>query len=91
MRFLRGDADSSGDIDINDGVSGLNYLFLGGPAPSCLDAFDTDDDGQLTVGDGIGVFNYLFLGGEAPEAPFPGCGADLTKDPLTCGEFTACP
>lgn len=89
--FRRGDADGSGALDISDGVFGLNFLFLGGPSPSCLDAFDTDDSGELSINDGIGIFNFLFLGGAAPAEPFAACGADPTDDALSCAESPACP
>ena len=42
--FRRGDADSSGDLSITDGIAVLGYLFLGSAEPACLDAADTDDD-----------------------------------------------
>ena len=31
--FVRGDADSSGTINLTDGLQILNWLFLGGPPP----------------------------------------------------------
>lgn len=36
--FLRGDANASGKVDLSDAVFTLNWLFLGGLAPSCPDA-----------------------------------------------------
>jgi len=90
VRFVRGDADSSGSINLTDGVAVLNYLFLGGAAPSCLDAGDFDDSGgvDLAISDAIGVFNWLFLGGDGPAPPAPAqaaitesdCGVDPTPD-----------
>ena len=77
-------------LDINDGVFGLNFLFLGGPPPTCFSSFDTDDDGELTINDGIGIFNFLFLGGGAPGTPYPACGLDPTADALTCDTFPPC-
>lgn len=89
-RFVRGDADSSGSINLTDGVAVLNYLFLGAAAPSCLDAGDFDDSGgvDLAINDAIGVFNWLFTGGAGPAPPAPvqaavtesDCGLDPTPD-----------
>ena len=89
-RFVRGDVDSSGSINLTDGVAVLNYLFLGAAAPSCLDAGDFDDSGgvDLAINDAIGVFNWLFIGGEGPAPPAPAkaaitesdCGVDPTPD-----------
>jgi hypothetical protein len=92
-RFVRGDVDSSGSIDISDGIRVLNFLFSGGRAPACFDAADSDDRGDLNITDGIRIFNWLFTGGVAPPPPSPSatdyppgdCGIDPTgSDPLDC-------
>ena len=90
--FVRGDADNSGTIDITDGVFILNFLFLGGPDPDCLDAADVDDSAAVNITDAIFVLNWLFLGGENPPAPSPSentyaradCREDPTDDDLGC-------
>ncbi|MBN1444312.1 MAG: PKD domain-containing protein, partial [Planctomycetes bacterium] len=96
-RFVRGDPDSSGVINITDGIRILSYLFTGGAALECDDAGDTDDDGLLTITDAIKVFGYLFLGQGEPAAPAPSdatylpadCAADPTPgDPLDCGKMS---
>ena len=91
--FMRGNADGQGALNITDGIFILNFLFLGGPEPSCLDAADTDDNGSLNISDAVAVFNFLFLGGAEPPAPGPiDCGPDpTTEDELNCAEFLACP
>ncbi len=83
-RFERGDADGSGSINITDGIYVLNYLFLGGDTPGCLDAADTNDDGSVNITDGIYILNYLFLGGAAPPPPHGTCGTDPTADETGC-------
>ena len=50
--FFRGDADNSGAVNITDGIFVLNFLFLGGPDPSCMDAADADDSGATNITDG---------------------------------------
>jgi hypothetical protein len=93
MPFLRGNANADDNTDLSDAVFVLNYLFLGGAAPSCEDAADCDDNGALEITDGIYLLNYLFLGGLQPPAPFPECGLDPTIEDsteLTCGEFLPC-
>ena len=82
--FLRGDADASGVTNITDGIFVLNFLFLGGPTPSCEDAADADDSGAINITDGIYVLNFLFLGGPNPPAPSPRCGPDPTADGVGC-------
>ena len=67
-------------MDITDGVFILNFLFLGGAAPTCGDSADTDDNGGIDISDGVLIFNFLFLGGNPPVAPYPDCGADTMAD-----------
>jgi len=92
--FVRGDGNANGSIDLTDGVVTLNYLFIGGDAPACLDAADSDDNGGLVISDAVIIFSWLFTGGAAPVDPaprataYPGedCGPDPTDDdPLDCG------
>ena len=92
-RFQRGNANNSPATDISDGVFILNYLFLGGGEPPCLDAADTNNSNLLDISDGVYILNFLFLGGPAPPAPFPDCGVDpeLDADGITClTEHTSC-
>ena len=70
----------------------LNFLFIGGAAPVCLDSADTDDNGALVISDAVIIFSYLFTGGPAPVAPSPSsttyasddCAEDPTDDELGC-------
>jgi hypothetical protein len=82
--FLRGDVDSSGSIDISDAVKLLNFLFIGGGEPACMDAADLNDRGSVDISGAISILNFLFLGGPAPKVPFPFKGIDPTEDSLTC-------
>jgi hypothetical protein len=91
-KFIRGDADGSGVINITDGIFILNFLFIGGDEPPCRDAADADDSSAVNITDGIVVLNFLFLGGAQPEPPYPACGVDPTDDDgVPCGTtVTAC-
>lgn len=90
--FIRGDANSDGNIDITDAVYTLNYLFMGGLSPPCEDAADTDDSGKIDISDTILILNYLFTGGSPPKDLYVIDGeiipiADQTSDNLkTCTE-----
>ncbi len=86
VSFLRGDANRDCKLEIADAIFTLNYSFLGGAAPQCMDAADTDDDGAITIGDAVRTLSYLFLGLSAPAAPFPEIGPDTTADGLGCHE-----
>ncbi|HOX00201.1 MAG TPA: hypothetical protein PK545_06215, partial [Deltaproteobacteria bacterium] len=90
-RFLRGDADASGKIEVTDAIFVLGYLFLGDRAPTCLDAADANDTGDLDISDPIFVLSWLFLGGRSPPAPgLNECGSDPTADGLSCIYFEPC-
>ncbi len=80
--FLRGDVDRNGSIEITDAVKLLNFLFLGGPPPTCPDAADFNDHGAVDISGAIGILNFLFLGGAPPRPPFPNLGVDPIDDNL---------
>lgn len=63
--FLCGDVDFSGNVDIDDIMYIINYMFAGGPTPdpiignvNCLEAIDIDDI--------MFIINYMFSGGPVP-------------------------
>jgi len=91
-RFRRGDPNSDGVINITDGIYILNFLFLGGPPPTCTEAANANDDGSANITDGIYVLNFLFLGGPAPAAPGASCGSEPEGTPsdLGCASYTRC-
>jgi len=80
--FVRGDSNSSGVVDLTDGVNTLNFLFLGGPPPACVDSADADDSGALAITDAVLTFGYLFLGDRPPAPPTPGATVYSSED---CG------
>ncbi len=84
-RFLRGDGDGTGSVDISDAVAVLGFLFTAiPPALGCADAGDADDNGLLEITDALAILGYLFLGGEKLPEPFPDPGIDPTEDELDC-------
>ena len=89
--FLRGDVDSDQGIELTDAVFTLNYLFIGGRIPACLDAADVNDNASVELTDAIFILNYLFIGGRLPAAPFPECGQDTTADDIDCETPPDCP
>ncbi len=90
VTFKRGDSDASGTMNITDGIYVLNYLFLGGPEPPCMQAADADGSDSLNITDGIYILNFLFLGGPQPPAPYEECGKDPDAVALTCEAFPPC-
>ena len=85
--FLRGDANENESVELADVIALLNYLFLSGKEPGCLDVADGNDDGSVDLGDGIFILFALFEGLTIPE-PSPACGRDRTADLLGCAAST---
>ena len=90
--FRRGDVNATESVNLTDGIFLLNFLFLGGPPPPCLDAADANDDGDLNITTGVYLFNFLFLGGPPPPAPgHVTCGSDGTPETtLGCLSYENC-
>jgi hypothetical protein len=88
--FRRGDPNSDGVSDVSDVVFTLNWLFLGGEIPSCLDSADSNDDGVIDVSDAAYLLTWRFVGGEPPDDPLTYCGHDPTEDELRCVVVPAC-
>ncbi|MCZ6795723.1 MAG: hypothetical protein O7J95_19120, partial [Planctomycetota bacterium] len=84
-RFLRGDADCSGDVNLADPVQTLNSLFLGAGPLCCEAAADADASRRVNVSDVVFSLNFLFRGGRTLPAPFPSCRAG-TQDGLSCDQ-----
>lgn len=89
--FLRGDANGDGGVSISDSHHVLNYLFLGGTEPECMEGVDTNEDTTVNIADSIKILQYLYLGGPAPDAPFPDVGPDPQDKPdeenLPCDSY----
>ena len=90
QRFVRGDVNADGALNIADALSLLGYLFSTDPALRCQAAADCNDSGTLNIADVIYLLGYLFGGGPAPQEPFWTCGYDHTPDGLGCETFPPC-
>lgn len=66
---MTGDADGSGDIDIDDVVFEINYIFAGGPAPDPYESGDSDCSGAIDIDDVVYLISYIFSGGPPPGDP----------------------
>lgn len=82
-RFLRGDSDRDGRLDVSDPIATLQHLFQGREL-ACLDAADADDSGAVNLSDAIVTLSFLFLGGPPAEGFETGAAIDLTPDALGC-------
>ncbi len=81
VKFRRGDTDANRQVDLTDAITVLNFLFLGGPQPDCMDGADADDTGVLDLTDAVYSLNFQFLAGPRPPDPGPDdCNVDPTED-----------
>lgn len=89
--FVRGDCAADGVIDLTDALE-IAFVVSFGGVFDCAPACDPNDDGQVDVADAVTLLGALFVAGSPePASPFPGCGIDVTPDPLICGASTPCP
>ena len=73
----------NGKLNVSDPVFGLNFLFAGAAASTCMDALDANDSQTTDISDPVFILNFLFSGGVAPPAPGPDTpGVDPTPDEL---------
>lgn len=61
-----GDVDGSGQLDILDANYYINWLWLDGPEPGCLEEADTDGDLITSALDIDRIIGYLFRDEAAP-------------------------
>lgn len=75
--WLVGDADGNGLRTISDAVYLVNYIFVGGaaPTPSPIGSGDADCSGFVSISDAVYLISFIFGGG-----PVPGLGCD-------CGDY----
>lgn len=83
-RFIRGDSNEDGGVDISDVIYTLSWIFQDGPGPSCEDRADANDDGYIDISDAIFTLLYLYQSEREIPAPFPNAGEDPTPDGLKC-------
>jgi hypothetical protein len=88
---MRGDVNADGQVQaISDAIYLLQYGFVSGPVPPCLEAADANGNGVLeALADTIYLLSFGFIGGPPPPNPFPACGADPSPGTsIGCGQPT---
>ena len=89
-KFLRGDVNNDGTLNITDPINILGFLFLGNPTDlQCEDAADANDSGNINITDSIHLLNYLFNpnptdGTDKIPLPYPDKDSDPTADSIGC-------
>jgi hypothetical protein len=66
--FVDGDANSSGNVDIDDAVYLITYIFGAGPAPCPLFLGDANCSGGVDIDDVVYLITYIFGAGPPPQS-----------------------
>lgn len=61
-----GDVNRDGEIDIDDVVYLIDYIFTSGPEPLPMDSGNIDCEGEIDIDDVVMEIAYIFAGGTAP-------------------------
>jgi hypothetical protein len=72
--YVCGDADASSEVDIDDVVYLIAYIFSGGPPPDPIEAGDADCSGGVDIDDVVYLIAYIFSEGPEPCASCNGAG-----------------
>jgi hypothetical protein len=64
--WICGDADASGQVDIDDAVYLIAFVFSEGPPPAPYESGDTDCSGAVDIDDITFLVAYIFSGGPVP-------------------------
>jgi hypothetical protein len=68
-RFLCGDLNDDGDVNILDIVNLINYKYKEGPEPDPLISADVNSDGNVDILDIVRLINYKYKEGPEPDCP----------------------
>jgi hypothetical protein len=84
--FTRGDANGDGEVNVDDVVFLINYLYRNGDPPDPFLAGDATGDGDVEIGDIVYLITYLFRSGPAPCPAGGGFSIESSKLSHTSGQ-----
>jgi hypothetical protein len=61
-----GDANSSGEVDIDDAVYLINFIFTSGPPPEHIETGDVNCSSHIDIDDVVYLITHIFSGGNTP-------------------------
>ena len=89
-RFIRGDCNDDGAVDISDASCALDWLFAGRVVSGCLSALNANGDAKVDIADPVYLLNFMFAGGPRLSAPYPDCGPGPAAEKLGCANPPNC-
>jgi hypothetical protein len=66
LNYTCGDVEGSGEVDIDDVVYLIQYIFGEGPPPEPVEAANVDCSIDVDIDDVVYLIQYIFTGGNAP-------------------------
>jgi len=75
LGYTCGDANGSDEVDIDDVVFLISYIFAGGSSPVPIESGDADCSGGIDIDDVVYLISYIFAFGPAP------CDTDMDGIP----------
>jgi hypothetical protein len=66
LGYVCGDSDASDEVNVDDAVHLIGYIFVGGPEPVPYESGDADCSGAVDIGDIVWLITYIFSGGNEP-------------------------
>ena len=66
FRYICGDANGDGSLNVGDAVYLIGYVFRGGKAPYPVCAGNANGDSGTNLGDAVYMISYVFKGGAPP-------------------------
>lgn len=85
-RFLRGDVDANGKIDVMDTQRIYSWLYSGQNL-DCQDAADVNDDGKVDLSDSVYLSEFISRKRRSLPVPFLSKGYDPTPDSIKCAQY----
>jgi hypothetical protein len=64
--YVPGDADYTGEVDIDDAVYLIGYIFSSGDPPAIYRSGDSNCSGQIDIDDVVHLILFIFAGGPPP-------------------------
>jgi hypothetical protein len=66
ITFMCGDSNGDLQVDVDDIIHLVYYIFLGGPSPYPVAAGEANCSGEIDIDDMVYLINYIFIDGPAP-------------------------
>ncbi|MBU1318473.1 MAG: S8 family serine peptidase [candidate division Zixibacteria bacterium] len=64
--YIVGDADGDSNLDVDDAIYLVQFIFASGGPPNPMDSGDADCNGAVDIDDVVFLISYIFSGGPSP-------------------------